>query len=127
MEAHATAAALARPSTLGRLAQRVAIVGIGLAFLLTAYGKMGSRAEDTVAQADLSAIVPFVHAYGIEHDGYEGMTLEALRRDYSPSLDDATYTLTVRGADDFCVESTHAGRTWHVTAVAEKPSRGGCY
>jgi hypothetical protein len=122
----ATAATAGHPSTLGRLVQRVLIVGLGLTFLLLAYAKMARPAEDAVAAANLAAALPVVHAYAMEHGDYSGLTLEALARDYSPSLDPHTYVVVDRGATDFCIETTHAGRAWHMTAGDSEPIPGGC-
>lgn len=126
MHGEAADATLMSTVRLVRLAERVVVVVIGLALLLTAYAKMGGRADDTVAQGNLAAVLPLVHAYAVDHGGYGGMTLDALRQGYSPSLDTHTYLLVERGAADFCLESTYAGRTWRVNSSQGKPSPGGC-
>ena len=126
VSAQATVATVASTPMLARLAQRVVVVGVGLAFLLVAYGKMGGQADDTVAQGNLAAILPFVHEYALDHGGYAGMTLAALRQGYSLSLDPQDYRVVDQGAGDFCVQSTYAGRTWHVSGSQGKPLPGSC-
>ena len=121
-----TVATLRGPFTIGRFAERVAVCGVAAAFILIAYSKMGERAEDTVAQGNLSAILPVVHAYAVEHGNYTGMTLEALQEGYSADLDVGSYVVIDRGAADFCIESAYAGRTWHISASRNDPSQGSC-
>jgi hypothetical protein len=121
-----TAGSLRAETAFGRLVERAVILALAVAFLLAAYTTMGRRAEDTVARADLAAILPLAHAYGLEHGGYDGMTLEALRQAYGPSLETASPVSVEASSAGFCIETTHAGRTWRVTESESAPSLGDC-
>jgi Tfp pilus assembly protein PilE len=126
MPGETTVAPLRSRVSLGPIVERLVVVGVGLALVLTAYAKMGARADETVAQGNLVAVLPLVHEYAVDHGSYAGMTLGALKRVYSSSLDTRSYTLVDRGAADFCIETTYAGRTWRISGSDEQPSPGGC-
>ncbi len=126
MAAFPTTAPAARPFSVVRTAERIAILGIAIAFVLTAYSRMGGQAESTVAQASLAAITPLVHAYVVENGDYAGMTIGTLRQRYDPSLDTRAYTLVDRGSDGYCIETTYSGHTWHVSDAQDAPVAGAC-
>ncbi len=126
MAAYPTTATPARSLTVGRIAERIVILAIAIAVVLTAYSKMGGEAESAVAQANLAAITPLAHAYAVDQGDYLGMTIRALQQRYDPGLDPTVYTLVDRGPDDFCIASMYSGRTWHTSAMQDEPTAGGC-
>jgi hypothetical protein len=123
---HAASLRPLRRTSLGALAERTVVVALVIAFGAAAYAKVAASAENAAAASALSAALPAVHAYLVDHGSYEGMTLDALRREYGADLPARDYTLVGRGASGFCLESSFAGKAWRVTAETGEPSRGAC-
>jgi hypothetical protein len=74
-------------------------------------------ASKAAAEADVSAALPAMQAYGTEHGGYLGATIDTLRQ-LSPELD-SSLSLHDVTATSYCLESTVR------TAVASVTGPGG--
>jgi hypothetical protein len=109
-----------------RIAERVIIVALGVVLILVMYAKLGGEADASVAKADLATVKPLLHAYAVEHGNYSGMTMRMLQRYYDPSLDTSVYVLYERGPASFCIETTFAKKTWHLSEELSEPASGGC-
>jgi hypothetical protein len=108
------------------VAERAALIGVAAAFLLLAYAKMEGRAEVAVAQSNLAALLPLIHAYAVEHGGYEGLTVEKLEAVYGARLERGAYEIVDRGDTDYCLQTVQGGKAWHVSASRSEPSPGPC-
>ena len=107
-----------------RLVERGVVLAIVLVVALTAYFQLRDRAGDSVAKGNLAAIVPFVEDYALRQGDYAGLSMDTLAAELGQ--DASAYVVVDLGPDDFCVESTHAGRTWQVSASSPDPSPGSC-
>lgn len=68
-------------------------------------------AADVSAKSNIEVAVRAISAYGAEHDGFTGMTLDELRSTYSRGVSDIT--IVSADATTYCVTSAVEGRTWY--------------
>jgi hypothetical protein len=86
----------------------------------TSAGGLSVASEDTnqaEAMANVRAAVPALEAWNADHGGYQGATLEKLRKQYDYGLHDVTFAFVTR--TDYCYESRVGD------AVASKHGPGG--
>jgi prepilin-type N-terminal cleavage/methylation domain-containing protein len=98
------------------------ILGILMSISFSTYSTLHTRAEQQSAKANVSAILPAIHAWRADHGTYLGMTMALLNADYLDGSVDITFydigpTLTDA---DYCVQYTVP--TGDFTAKASSPS-----
>jgi len=96
------------------------LVSVGLAFHFGAR----ERASDATARSNLRTAVPAIEAYRGDNQGYNGMTLAALRSTYSPGIGNIEINWTA--VDDYCVSSTVGNRTWWKQGPASEITMTAC-
>jgi hypothetical protein len=77
----------------------------------------------TTAEQRLRAAVPAMEAYAADHNGYAGMTIEALRK-YDAGIVDITIVRATRTT--YCVESGTGADQFHRNGPAEPNAPGPC-
>jgi prepilin-type N-terminal cleavage/methylation domain-containing protein len=97
--------------TLVELVVVLVIIGILLAAAVGFHRGARDQAGDATAQANIRSALPAIEAYRADHDGYAGMTLAVLRRDYSQGVQG----IVVLSASEtgYCLSATAGGRTWY--------------
>lgn len=69
------------------------------------------RAADASARSNIRVAVPAMSAYGSEHGGFTGMTVNGLRTGYSPGV--TNITILSADAATYCVTSSVDNHTWY--------------
>jgi len=77
----------------------------------------------TTAEQRIRAAVPAMEAYGADHNGYAGMTLDAIRK-YDYGVADLTVVRATR--DSYCVESGSGAEEMHKNGPGDPISPGPC-
>jgi hypothetical protein len=77
----------------------------------------------TTAEQRLRAAVPAMEAYAADHNGYAGMTIEALRK-YDAGIVDITIVRAT--STTYCVESGTSADQFHRNGPAEPNAPGPC-
>lgn len=77
----------------------------------------------TTAEQRLRAAVPAMEAYAADHNGYAGMTIEALRK-YDAGIIDITIVRATRTT--YCVETGTGADEFHRNGPAEPNAPGPC-
>jgi type II secretory pathway pseudopilin PulG len=96
------------------------LVSCGLAFHFGAR----DRAADATARSNIRTAVPAIEAFRGDNEGYDGMTLAALKSSYSPGIGNIVVEWTA--ADDYCVSTTVSGRTWWKQGPSSQISMSAC-
>jgi prepilin-type N-terminal cleavage/methylation domain-containing protein len=96
----------------------VVIVGILLTVSVVALVGFRGRSNDTVAKANVRAIVPAIESYYSDYHAYDNMTLTELASSYDQGIDSSRYSLSGLTASSFCVSSTLGGQTWRKVGPA---------
>lgn len=69
------------------------------------------RANDAAAKSNIEVAVPAMSAYGADHGGFTGMSVNGLRTSYSPGVGNITI-LSATGTT-YCVSSSVEGHSWY--------------
>ena len=98
----------------------IVIVIVGVLLTVSVVGLLGfrGRSSDTVAKANVRAIVPAIASYYSDHRAYDNMTLGVLAASYDQGIDPSRYSLSGLSSSSFCVSSTLGGQTWRKVGPA---------
>jgi Tfp pilus assembly protein PilE len=102
-----------------------AMAAIVIAIAIPSYTAMEARSHDSTARAHVGQAAAAVEAFRSEHGTYAGANGSSLRP-YDPTLKPSSYRLARVSKTRYCVESSSAGRTWHIEGPAGDVTRGAC-
>jgi prepilin-type N-terminal cleavage/methylation domain-containing protein len=118
-----------RGLTLVELLVVLLIIAVLISLAVGSYLGGRERAERSVAQANVRAIVPTIHAYHWDEGTYTGMTMAGLKADYDQGIDPTLYSFgspTNLTDSSYCVQSTFGGETYRKAGPAADIVPGPC-
>ena len=111
---------LARTLVLAVVLPILALAGIRAISAVSAFHEaLGARSS--LVTAALAA-----ELYFVDNHSYRGMTADALRRSYAPSLDPARVVVVSSTRTTYCLESGSRGRTLRKLGPIAPLARGAC-
>ena len=111
--------------TLIELLVVIIILGILMAIAVPAYMSFRGRANDSAAQANVTAAVPAMEAFATDNGTYTGATLVALQAiDAGVKLDGDP--VIAAGGASYCIQSTVNATTFHIDGPGGDAASGAC-